>query len=184
MKTWITSDLHFSHKNITKFCPTTRGHYTDITHMNEDMIRMWNAKVSVDDLVYIIGDVAFCSASDAAKILNRLTGSKILIEGNHDRKSLKDHSFRSCFKEIHNYLETEYDGVKLVMFHFPIFDHNGAGRGSVMLHGHRHGNPTNLPGKIMDVGFDATGEIVVSMDSVLSKMANIPHMYHHSPERE
>ena len=184
MRTWIGSDFHWGHANIMKFCPTTRGHYTDITHMNEDMISMWNAKVSVDDLVYILGDVAFCSVSDTVKILNRLNGSKILIEGNHDRKMLKHHSFRNCFKEIHNYLETEYNGVKLVMFHFAIFDHNGAGRGSVMLHGHRHGNPTNLPGKIMDVGFDATGEIVVSMDSVLSKMAKIPHMYHHSPDRE
>lgn len=184
MNTYITSDLHFGHRRITEFCPKTRGHYTDVTHMNEDMINKWNAIVKPEDLTYILGDVAFCSASDAAKILARLNGSKILIEGNHDRKSLKDHSFRSAFKEIHTYLETTYNSVSLVMFHFPIFDHHGAGRGSIMLHGHRHGNPTGLPGKIMDVGFDATGEIVVSLDSVLRKMEKVPHMYHHSPDRE
>ena len=184
MKTWVTSDLHFGHANIIKFCPANRGHYSDVSHMNEDMIMKWNAVVSTRDLTYILGDVAFCSASDAAKILNRLNGAKILVEGNHDRKSVKDHSFRSAFKEIHPYLEISYNGTKIVMFHYPIYDHNGAGRKSIMLHGHRHGNPTGIPGKVMDVGFDATGEIVTSMDSVLKKMEEIPHMYHHSPDRE
>lgn len=179
MNIFITSDLHFGHKNIINLQPATRSQFLDMTDMTEKMIHMWNNTVGVDDLVYILGDVAFCSASDAAKILNRLNGSKILIEGNHDRKTLKDHSFRSCFKEIHNYLETEYNGVKIVMFHNPIFDHNGAGRGTIMLHGHRHGKPTGIPGKIMDVGFDATGEIVITLDSILSKMKNVEPMKHH-----
>ena len=104
MKTWITSDLHFGHANIQRFCPKTRGHFHDVVHMNSEMIRIWNENVQPGDTVYILGDVAFVPASEAVKILNNLNGDKILVEGNHDRRSLKDPVFRSCFKEIHKYL--------------------------------------------------------------------------------
>lgn len=181
MKTWIGSDFHWGHKNIMTFCPVTRAPYRDITHMNETMILEWNSKVEPGDLVYMVGDIAFMSGSDAAKVMSRLNGEKILIRGNHDVKTLMDVNFRNSFKEIHEYLEITYDGHKIVMCHYPIFDHNGAGRGSIMLHGHRHGNPHNIPGKIMDVGMDSTGVIVTPMDDIIRKMEKIPHMYHHPP---
>jgi calcineurin-like phosphoesterase family protein len=92
---------------------------------------------------------------------------------------LNDPVFRSCFEEIHKYLEITYNGTRIVMFHYPIFDHNGAGRGSIMLHGHRHGNPHNIPGRIMDVGMDATGKIVCLLDDIVKDMQNVQHMYHH-----
>jgi calcineurin-like phosphoesterase family protein len=184
MKNWISSDLHFSHGNIAKFCPATRGHWdtrNDPDKMDRDMIQMWNAQVAPEDTVYLLGDVAFCSAEKAAKILRQLNGRLILVEGNHDFKNLKSQEFRDCFAEIHKYLEIEYAGARIVMCHYPIFDHNGAGRGSIMLHGHRHGNPTGLPGRIKDVGFDATGKIVSLLDDVVTELNQIPHMYHHAP---
>ena len=47
MKTWVTSDLHFGHKNIMSFCPVTRAHYNnDVDYMNEKMVMEWNEKVS------------------------------------------------------------------------------------------------------------------------------------------
>lgn len=184
MKTFITSDLHFGHRNISKFCPKTRGHWdsrNDPDTMDRDMIAMWNGIVDPNDLVYILGDVAFLPTYKAVTILNQLNGTKILIEGNHDQKALNDPVFRKCFKEIHKYLEIEYNGTRIVMCHYPIFDHNGAGRGSIMLHGHRHGNPTGLPGRIKDVGFDATGKIVSLLDDTVTELNQIPHMYHHAP---
>jgi len=178
-KTFVTSDLHFGHKNIMNFCPKTRGHYNDVEEMREDMIRIWNSNVQDGDLVYILGDVAFLPSAEAVKIMHRLHGRKILVEGNHDRKLLNDPVFRNCFEEIHKYLEIRYKDTMIVMMHYPIYDHNGAGRGSIMLHGHRHGNPHNIPGRIMDVGMDATGVIVSELDSIISKLEKIPHMYHH-----
>jgi calcineurin-like phosphoesterase family protein len=108
-----------------------------------------------------------------------LNGTKILIEGNHDRKLLNDPAFRAEFKEVHPYLRYNHDGQLVIMFHYPIYDHDQAGRGSIMLHGHRHGNPHNIPGRIMDVGFDATGKVVSSLDQIVKKMLTVPHMYHH-----
>ena len=35
MRTWVTSDLHFGHKNIMKFCPQTRARFNDdVSYMN------------------------------------------------------------------------------------------------------------------------------------------------------
>jgi calcineurin-like phosphoesterase family protein len=169
MTTWITSDLHFGHTNIMKFCPETRGHFKDVAHMNEEMVRMWNAMVQPGDLVYILGDVAFMSASDAAKILMRLNGDKILIEGNHDRKTLKDHSFRSCFVEIHKYLDISYNGTKVVMFHYPIMEWDQMHRGSVHFYGHLHQNASGLERyRARNAGWDCTGNIVTRMDDLVA----------------
>ena len=179
MKTWITSDLHFGHERIIKFCPKTRGHYIDVNHMNQDMILQWNNKVSKNDITYLVGDISYLSNKKSVEVLTSLNGEKILIEGNHDQKLLKDPAFRNCFVEIHKYLEITYDNTFIVMCHYPIFDHNRASYGSIMLHGHRHGNPHSIPGRIMDVGFDATGNIVTDLDEVIKKLQSIPYMHHH-----
>jgi len=169
MKTWITSDLHFGHKNIMSFCPQTRARFNnDVVYMNNAMVEEWNAKVQPGDLVYILGDVAFMSGSDAGRIMNRLNGDKILVEGNHDRKTLMDATFRGAFKEVHKYLDIKYDGHKVVMFHYPIAEWDQMHRGALHFHGHLHGGTSGLEGyRAMDVGMDSTGEIVISMDRAI-----------------
>jgi calcineurin-like phosphoesterase family protein len=137
--------------------------------MNSEMIRMWNEKVEPGDLVYILGDVAFCSASDAAKILQSLNGDKILVEGNHDDKSVKDVSFRGSFKEIHKYLEVNYNGTKVVMFHYPITEWNQMHRGSVHFYGHLHQNVSGLEKyRARNAGWDCTGNIVTLIDDMIA----------------
>lgn len=181
MKTWITSDLHFGHANIMKFCPETRARFrNDVKYMTEAMIEEWNDKVQRGDTVYILGDVAFCSASDAAKILNRLNGDKILVEGNHDRKNLKDVSFQNAFKEIHKYLDINYDGHKIVMFHYPIAEWDQMHRGALQFHGHLHGGTSGLEKyRALDVGFDSSGEIVISMERAINKIKDNEVKGHH-----
>lgn len=74
MKTYITSDLHFSHKSIANFCPKTRGHWAtrnDPDTMDRDMIQMWNQVVNPEDTVYVLGDVAFCPAAKAVSMMRR-----------------------------------------------------------------------------------------------------------------
>jgi calcineurin-like phosphoesterase family protein len=178
MKSWITADLHFGHHRIMDFCPDTRP-FKDTEDMNQSMIREWNETVEPGDTVYILGDFAFLPSNKAVAVLNQLNGDKILIEGNHDRTLLKDPVFRHCFKEVHSYYEMTYNKTFVVMFHYPVFDHNRAGHGSIMLHGHRHGQPTGIPGRIMDVGYDATGKIVVEIDEVIQKMKLVDPIKHH-----
>lgn len=169
MNTYITSDLHLGHKRIREFCPATRGHYTDVDHMNVEMVREWNEIVQAHDLVYILGDVAFMPGADAAKILQQMNGRKILVEGNHDVKQLKVASFRGCFEQIHKYLEVQCGSRKIVMFHYPIhFEWNQAHYGSILLHGHLHGKPSGLEEyRARDVGYDATGKIVTLLEDII-----------------
>ena len=181
MKTYITSDLHFGHTNIMKFCPVTRARFNnDVEYMNEAMIKEWNEIVEPEDTVYILGDVAFMPATKAAVLLKRMNGRKILIEGNHDNKALKDINFQKAFAEVHKYLEIVHNGTKVCMFHYPIAEWNQMHRGSVHFHGHLHGNPNGLDGyRALDVGMDATGWIVLEMDDAVRRaMRGEPKSHH------
>lgn len=181
MKTYITSDLHFGHANIMKFCPLTRARFrNDVSYMNEAMIREWNEIVQPEDLTYILGDVAFCNAQDATAIVRRLNGTKILVEGNHDRKALHDKAFRNCFAEVHKYLDISYNGTKIVMLHYPIAEWDQMHRGSVHFYGHLHGNTSGIEKyRCMDAGMDATGFIVMSMEDAIKQALKGEIKSHH-----
>lgn len=169
MKKFITSDLHFGHSGILRFCPETRGRFTDATHMDEEMIREWNETVSPEDEVFILGDVAFSNPQRAVQILRRLNGRLILVKGNHDYKNLKDFSFRQCFVSIHDYLEIDHNGTFVCMFHYPISEWNRCHRGSVHLYGHLHQNPSGLEHlRARNVGFDCTGKLVSLLDDIVN----------------
>lgn len=104
MRTFITSDLHFNHKNILKFQPNRKEalNCETIEEMNENLIKHWNTNVSDEDTIYHLGDFAFNKAKD---ILTRLNGTKIFILGNHDNKN----SLTSI--TTHQYLEIKYKVV-------------------------------------------------------------------------
>ena len=148
---WFTSDTHFYHANILKFCPKTRRG-ADATEMTELMIAAWNAKVGENDLVYHLGDVSFGNEEKTKSVLFRLNGKIILIEGNHDKSALSA-TCKSRFTEIRQYFRTRIDGHDVVMFHFPIFEWDKMHHGSFHLYGHVHGNSA-VPGRAMDVGVD------------------------------
>ena len=169
MRTFITSDLHWGHTNIMKFCPESRARFrNDVDYMNQAMVKEWNDLIEPEDLVYILGDVAFLPAQKAAETVNRLNGTKILVEGNHDRKALNDPTFRNCFKEVHKYLDINYNGTKVVMFHYPICEWDQMHRGSVHFHGHLHGGTSGMEKfRCRDMGMDATGMIAVTMEDAI-----------------
>ena len=181
MKTYITSDLHFGHTSIMKFCPVTRERFkNDVDYMTEAMIIEWNEIVEPGDLVYILGDVAFCNAQKATQIMRRLNGTKILIEGNHDKKALHDPSFRGCFSEVHKYLDINYNGTMVVMFHYPIAEWDQMHRGSVHFHGHLHGNTSSLEKyRALDVGIDSTGWIMLEMEDAIRRALRGEIKSHH-----
>ena len=181
-KTYITSDLHFGHTNIMKFCPVTRARFrNDVAYMNEAMIKEWNDMVCPEDTVYILGDVAFLPAEKAAEIMRRLNGKKILVEGNHDRKTLKDPAFRDCFAEVHKYLDINHNGTKVVMFHYPIAEWDQMHRGAVHFYGHLHGGVSGLEKyRARDVGMDATGFIVQDLDLMIAQALKGEIKGHHA----
>lgn len=95
MTTWFTSDTHFGHANIIKYCNRP---FKDVEEMNAEMIRRWNARVKSDDTVYHLGDFAFVSPVRAKSICEQLNGIKHIIKGNHDRglKQLEGYGFATA----------------------------------------------------------------------------------------
>lgn len=173
MKTFITSDSHFSHKTTLKWDMRKRFNtqlgvddalidkkilYKDTIAMNETIISNWNSVVSKDDIVYHLGDISFANPMTTKELLSRLNGSIILIKGNHDKwKDIK--KFDDRFTEIVDYKEIQYKynekSYHICMMHYPIASWNRKMYGSIMLHGHSHGK-YNTTGKIIDVGIDTT----------------------------
>lgn len=166
-KIWFTADTHFGHANIMKFCPDTRP-WKNVHDMEAGLVNHWNSLVGDDDVVFIIGDFAFLSPEEAVRVLGRLNGTKVMVNGNHDIKNLRNPGFRGMFLMCKDMLEVVLDAPKdtggspkkVVMCHYPIWEWNQMHRGAFHIHGHVHGKPTGIPGRILDAGFDAHGKIL------------------------
>jgi calcineurin-like phosphoesterase family protein len=76
---WYTSDTHFGHANIIKYCDRP---WATPEEMDEALIERWNSVVSPDDTVYHLGDVVM-NMRNLWKV-SRLNGTIILAAGNHD----------------------------------------------------------------------------------------------------
>jgi calcineurin-like phosphoesterase family protein len=86
MTIWVISDTHFNHANIIRYCGRS---FTNVDQMNDTMIRRWNSCVREGDLVLHLGDFALHKDSSSVRaICKQLHGRKILVKGNHDRKSM------------------------------------------------------------------------------------------------
>jgi calcineurin-like phosphoesterase family protein len=165
----ITSDLHAYHKGILQFCPKTRP-FSSIEEMNEQMILDWNRIVQPQDIVWILGDVSFGTPSQTYAWLSQLNGVLKLVRGNHDGAMLKCDACRSLFAEIYDYKETIVNKTKVCMFHYPILEWNACHRGSVLLHGHCHGDATGLEQyRALDVGVDANGVLVSPLVEIVER---------------
>ena len=55
-KVWFTSDTHFWHDNIIRFCNRP---FESVVEMNEELIRRWNETVPADGVVFHLGDFSF-----------------------------------------------------------------------------------------------------------------------------
>lgn len=83
---YLTSDEHFDHENIIKYCNRP---FSSVAEMNDRMVSEWNNIVMMNDTVYVIGDFALTSIERIYHFCKILNGRKILIKGNHDRHTIK-----------------------------------------------------------------------------------------------
>jgi len=178
---YITSDIHFGHKNIMSFCPVSRAFgQGDIVKMDEEIIRRWNSVVKPVDHTYILGDVAFCNAEKAISHLQRLNGTKTLIVGNHDAKLVKDIGFRGQFVNICDYHTVKMNEVKIIMFHYPIAEWDQMHRGAVHFHGHLHGSVSGMEAyRCLDVGMDNHDCYPIKLETAVNKALRGKIKAHH-----
>ena len=173
IKYFVTSDLHFYHKNVMKHCPETRP-YADVNEMNMAIIDAWNSVVGENDVVFHVGDFYLDYSNKAvrkeriARLLECLNGTIIFSEGNHD-DALQD----IPGLQKHHYLEVRFNGTKVCMSHYTHRAWNGSHHGSVMLFGHSHGSMPEY-GRSMDVGWDAVGGRILPLGEVVNYLINKP----------
>jgi calcineurin-like phosphoesterase family protein len=170
---WITSDTHYSHKNICRGVTAWRTKegeipvsqtrdFATIEKMNSTIVNNINEVVGQDDMLIHLGDWSFGGFEQIREFWDRIICKNIhLVLGNHDHhiENNRDGS-QGLFKSVSHYNTLEIGQFKFRLMHYPISSWDGLGKGVMHLHGHCH-LPNNLKlskGQRMDVGMDGHTE--------------------------
>ena len=139
-KMFFTSDTHFCHENIIKYC---KRPFANIAENDEEIIRRWNEKVPEDGIVFHLGDVAFGDPERVDNILERLNGTIYLVIGNHDwLRIVNNHKWR--FEMMTQQINMKIGKRHIILNHYPMLAFSGAWRGedaTYQLFGHVHTSP-------------------------------------------
>jgi calcineurin-like phosphoesterase family protein len=170
---WITSDTHYSHKNICRGVTAWRTKegeipvsqtrdFATIEKMNSSIVNNINEVVGQDDMLIHLGDWSFGGFEQIREFWDRIICKNVhLVLGNHDHhiENNRDGS-QGLFKSVSHYNTLEIGQFKFRLMHYPISSWDGLGKGVMHLHGHCH-LPNNLKlskGQRMDVGMDGHTE--------------------------
>jgi calcineurin-like phosphoesterase family protein len=134
-KLWFTSDTHFWHQNIIRWCARP---WETASEMNDAMVDLWNSEVPKDADVWHLGDFCFAGAAQWKDLRDRLNGHIHLVLGNHD--GVASGPMLSLFDSIHPgiaHLRVE-NQQEIWLSHFPLLCWTGCSRGAWNLFGHVH----------------------------------------------
>ena len=142
---WFTSDTHWGHLNIIKFCNRPWG---SVEEMDEALIDNWNSVVEKDDIVFHLGDFAFAPNWRWKELLSRLNGQIHLIIGNHDETRWPGDKVMELFAGVYNQLKLKIDNkYHVYLNHYPFLTYGGVWRepenAVIQLFGHVHSSPTS-----------------------------------------
>lgn len=185
---FFTSDSHFDHKNILKYC---KRPFSSVEEMNQGLIDNWNSVVGKDDTVFHLGDVIFGGNTNLIKYVSQLNGHIILIKGNHDRK-LQQSICDKLFDYTCQQLTLNIDDITVFLNHFPFLCFSGTYKTdkSIQLFGHIHSGPFSSGPDIdrfmqygtlnqYDVGVDNNHYTPISWNDILKRIdyANIKNPF-------
>jgi calcineurin-like phosphoesterase family protein len=162
MKYFFTSDEHYGHTNIIKYCGRP---FKSAEEMDEEIIKRHNEVVGSDDVVFHLGD--FTLEKDQTKVENwigRLNGKPVFVTGSHDNWMLGNE--HNTYKEI---LEKKIEGQDIVMCHYAMRVWPKSHYNSWQLFGHSHGKLPEM-GKQLDVGVDTHNYYPYSFEEIRSIM--------------
>lgn len=173
---FFTSDIHFGHTNVIKYCNRP---FETAEVMDKEIVRRWNQKVSPRDDVYILGDVGLCPTDYLCKVLSQLNGNLFLVAGNHDKGHRKNDHFRKQFawiKDLYTLKVQDDDapqGIRRIeLCHYSMRAWNKHGYGSWMLYGHSHGTLPDDPHALsIDVGMDCHDFAPISYEEIKDIMS-------------
>ena len=170
--TFFTSDTHFNHANIIRFCNRP---FKNVEEMNESIVANWNEVVGMDDTVFHLGDFCLGGAAEWTRFLDRLNGKIYLILGNHDLKNIRQ-GFLGRFEHVAMQMRIEIGKRKIYLCHYPFLCFEGGYKDVWQLFGHVHTRKSNTgidAGRLQylyptqyDVGVDNNGFRPVTYEQV------------------
>lgn len=170
-QTWITSDLHFNHKNILAYEAESRPFET-VEQMNEVLITNWNSVVCPEDTVYVLGDFFMGQLDKITEIYHRLNGKVILIRGNHDTKN-RIALYKELGIEVKDIDYLAYKGRFFILCHFPIASEEFKqmvrqdNSEVIVLYGHVHHNaPKGYVDGTYHIGVDTNDLTPVNLEQI------------------
>nr|DAO31021.1 MAG TPA: metallophosphatase domain protein [Crassvirales sp.] len=170
---WVTSDTHFNHANIIKYCNRP---FSSVEEMNETIIANWNKVVSERDIVYHLGDFALGDKSLIPDFIRHLNGHISFIMGNHDNLNIMK-SFETPFRcETVSWEEViKVEKKTIILNHFPFgsLPDPATNYPIIQLHGHVHSTPDkpwNYFDNQYDVGVDNNNFTPVNLAELLDKI--------------
>lgn len=132
-KIFFIADTHFGDRNIIR---NENRPFSDISKMDNTIIKNWNATVSENDTVFIVGDFSFYNKEKATEICKNLNGEKIFVMANHDAENEK-YYYECGFSGISRY-PVIYENFWIIS-HEPVYVNINMPYANIF--GHVHRNP-------------------------------------------
>lgn len=173
MKNWFTSDLHFYHDNIIKYCNRP---YENVKEMNAAIFDELEL-LPAGDVLWVLGDVCMGGAEKAREVAKKLASLPVkikIIGGNHDRSKIKIFQENGLIEHPNGRHLIQLEGKKVSVGHFPAVE--TPTQGVLYLCGHVHDAWVFQKfGKMLDninincnVGIDVWGH-PVTLETVLTE---------------
>jgi len=157
---YFTSDNHWGHSNIIKYCNRP---FDNVHIMNQVMFDRINQTVGADDTLYILGDFCYKGKKPIEYRSRILCQDVHLILGNHDKRSDYKDDLGAAridvgFTSVQEVKEIIYCNQRIYLSHYPHRSWPASHKGSFMLYGHVHSKldheDKNSYRKTLDVGVD------------------------------
>lgn len=192
----FTSDTHFAHANIIKYCNRP---FKDAEDMREGLIARFNSVSDENTIVYHLGDFSM-QPRHVETILPRLKRKRIhLYMGNHDKPFHGDKKWLQQYKDWgfdsvqwhgrFSHPQLSVIGIDMVnLCHLPYKGSGDSGaydpkdeerhadfrledNGDWLYHGHSHNPPEKrVRAKMIDIGVDANNWAPVTLEQLVELM--------------
>lgn len=169
---YFTSDEHYGHLNIIKFCNRP---FATLEEQTETIIARHNERVKAGDLVYHLGDMFWrhLTFQQCMDIRDRLNGQHYYVWGNHEELMEAHPALRARFIWRKDLVQITPPGYpKAVLCHYAMRVWRGSHRGVWQLYGHTHAQLPETDALSCDVGVDAWNYYPVSIEEIAAKMAS------------
>ena len=174
---FITSDHHFEHNNIIKYCERP---FSDVHEMDNTLIDNWNSVVRPHDQVFHLGDFSLGEPETAKEYFSELNGritvltytwhhDKYWLQGLLYQESKSGHAINlwppMVVLEIDSMGKDSYP-LAITLCHYPMALWDRKHYGAWHIHGHIHSRGLKRNEKIFDAGVDNCNYSPISLQKI------------------